>query len=156
MRSVSRTRSLAMKLARHAARVLPGASSPSSSPWAEAMRREVDHIADDAEAVRWGLGCVLASYRARLLQRPAVNPRTAWRQVAASGALMLVIGIALLDNAGGQTPLPEPAVDKTACDPAPPPALCRLPCAEQLLPEKPATPNDNLRDSACPNKSPMR
>jgi hypothetical protein len=80
------------------------------------MRRELDYIEDDAGAVRWALGCVLASYRARLTHRPWFSARTAWRQVAASGALMLVIGFALLDNAGGQTVPPRPAVDETRCD----------------------------------------
>jgi len=151
MTSATRARLLAVMLARHAARAMPGAGSP----WAEAMRREIDHIADDAEAVRWALGCVLASYRARLLQRPAVNARMAWRQVAASCALMLVIGLAMLDNAGGQTPPPEPAFDKTACDPAPPPALCHSPCADQLPLEK-LVAQDPTRDDPCPNESTMR
>ena len=151
MTSATRARLLAVMLARHAARAMPGAGSP----WAEAMRREIDHIANDPEAVRWALGCVLASYRARLLQRPAVSARTAWRQIAASGALMLVIGLALLDNAGGQTPPPEPAFDETACDLAPPPALCRLPCADRLPVERQIAPDDPNRDAPCSSKSKM-
>ncbi len=34
------------------------------------MRRELDHIEDDRAAVRWALGCVVASYRARLPALP--------------------------------------------------------------------------------------
>jgi hypothetical protein len=109
---MSRWRQWAVKLAQHASSVLPGAQSP----WAEAMRRELDYIADDAAALRWAIGCVCASYRARLLQRPWFNPRTSWRQVAASGALMLLLALAVHDNAGGQTEPPRPAPDETMCD----------------------------------------
>jgi hypothetical protein len=152
MTSAGRWRSLAVKLAQHAARMMPD----TGSPWAEAMRREIDHIADDSEAARWAIGCLLASYRARLLQRTAVNARTAWRQVAASGALMLVIGLALLDNAGGQTPPPEPAFDKTICDAQPPlPAGCPSRCADGPPAEMPIAPDDNSRDAPCPSKSKM-
>jgi len=103
-----RWRRLAVKLARHAARVLPGAPSP----WADAMRCELDYIGDDPAALRWALGCVLASYRVRLTHRPCFGARTAWRQVATSGVLMLLIGLALLENAGGQTEPPRPAFDE--------------------------------------------
>jgi hypothetical protein len=108
-----RWRGLAVKLAQHAACVMPGAQSP----WADAMRRELDYIADNATALRWALGCVLASYRARLTYRPWFSAPVAWRHVAASGALMLLIGLALQDNAGGQTEPPRPAFDETTCDP---------------------------------------
>ena len=112
----SRWRRLAGQLARHAACVLPGARSP----WADAMRRELDYIADDPAALRWALGCILASYRARLTHRPnfsarGFSTRAAWH-VAASGVVMLVIGLALQDNAGGQTAPPRPAFDETTCD----------------------------------------
>jgi hypothetical protein len=102
----------AVKLAQHASSVLPGAQSP----WAEAMRRELDYIADDGAALRWAIGCVLASYRIRLLQRPWFNPRTSWRQVAASGALMLLLALAVHDNAGGQTEPPRPELNEAGCD----------------------------------------
>jgi pimeloyl-ACP methyl ester carboxylesterase len=108
----SRWRRWAVKLAQHAAWVLPGARSQ----WADAMRRELDYIADDPAALRWALGCVLASYRARLTHRPGLRAPAAWRQVATSGALMLLIGLALQGNAGGQTELPRPAFDETTCD----------------------------------------
>ena len=52
-------RRLARRLAQHASRVLPGAG-----PWADAMRHELDYIADDRAALRWALGGLLASYRA--------------------------------------------------------------------------------------------
>jgi hypothetical protein len=116
-------RRLAAKLCRHAAAVLPDAS-----PWAQAMRRELDFIADDRAALDWALGCVLASYRVMLASRAAAglgwlrrllrarNPAAVLlRHAAACGALMLAIGLALLENAGGQTP-PPPVLDETACD----------------------------------------
>src|SRR5438067_6713665 len=102
----------AVKLAQHGSRVLPG----TRSPWADAMRRELDYIADDPAALRWALGCVLASYRARLAERGSPHARTAWRQVATGVALMLLIGLVLQDNAGGQTEPPPPALNETRCD----------------------------------------
>ena len=108
----SRWRRWAMRLAQHAACVLPGARSP----WADAMRRELDYIADDSAALRWALGCVLASYRLRLADRPLWSARGTWRHVAASGALMLLIGLAFHDRADGQTEPPRPALNETACD----------------------------------------
>ncbi len=105
-----RSRRLAVTLARHAAWMLP--SAPSS--WAQAMRHELDYIADDSAALRWAFGCMLASYKARLTQW--FNPRPAWRHVATSGALMLLIGLALQERAGGQTEPPRPGFDETTCD----------------------------------------
>jgi pimeloyl-ACP methyl ester carboxylesterase len=107
-----RWRRLAVRLAQHAARIMPGARSP----WADAMRRELDYIKDDPAALRWALGCILASYRARLAHRPSLSARAAWRQVATSGVLMLLIGLALQDNAGGQTAQPRPVFNETTCD----------------------------------------
>lgn len=108
----SELRRLAVRLARHAAWVLP--SAPSS--WAQAMRHELDYIADDSAALRWAFGCMLASYKARLTHRPRFRPRAAWRHVATSGALMLLIGLALQEHAGGQTEPPRPGFDETTCD----------------------------------------
>src|SRR5216683_3709772 len=109
-------RRLAVKLAQHASWVLPGARSP----WADAMRRELDYIRDDPAALRWALGCILASYKARLAHRPYFGARlsvpAAWRHVATSGVLMLLIGLALQENAGGQTEPPRPVFDETTCD----------------------------------------
>jgi pimeloyl-ACP methyl ester carboxylesterase len=97
----NRCRELAVKLARHASRALPDAQSP----WADAMRRELDHIASDPAAMRWALGCILASYRVR----------TAWRYVGTSSILMLLIVISLLGPASGQTDPVRPTFDETAC-----------------------------------------
>jgi hypothetical protein len=130
-----RWRRIAVKLARHAASVLPAAS-----PWAQAMRRELDYIENDRAALAWALGCVLASYKARLaagtkaglgrLRRlssarnrkhpMSLSGARTWevlRHAAASAALMLAVGLALLENGGGQAaPAPFPAVlDETAC-----------------------------------------
>ena len=95
--ALSRWRRLAVQLVQHAASALPGARAP----WAEAMRRELDYIADDSAALRWALGCIIASYRTRLTQWFMIRPT--WRQFATSGALMVLIGLALQENAGGQT-----------------------------------------------------
>jgi hypothetical protein len=105
-------RRLAVKLARHAALALPGAPSP----WAEAMRRELDYIEDDRAALVWAFGCILASYKTRLAARPGSRTWEVLRQAAASGAVMLVIGLVFLENAGGQTEPPQPVGDKAACD----------------------------------------
>ena len=108
----SRWRRWAVRLALHAACMMPGARSP----WADAMRRELDYIADDAAALRWALGCVLASYRSRLTHRPWLSVRPAWRHVAASAALMLLVGLTLQVNAEGQTEPPRPVPNETTCD----------------------------------------
>jgi len=119
MNASPRWRRFAVKLAQHAASVLPAAS-----PWAKAMRRELDYIEDDRAALRWALGCVLASYKTGLAARAENGlgrSRTGefLRHATASGALMLVIGLALLENAGGQTVPPAsspPVLNKTACE----------------------------------------
>jgi hypothetical protein len=102
----------AVKLAQHASWVLPGARSP----WADAMRRELDYIEDDRAALRWALGCVLGSYKTRLAFRSVFGTRAVWWRAATSGVLMVFIGFALLENAGGQTEPPRPVVDETTCD----------------------------------------
>jgi pimeloyl-ACP methyl ester carboxylesterase len=129
-------RRLAVKLAQHASWLLSGAQSP----WAAAMRRELEYIEDDSAALRWALGCVAASYRARLVDWLRFDAR-AWRHVATS-ALMLLIGLALLENAGGQTQAPRPRFDETVCDlPAVSPEIRpRLKCGTVIVPrdyEKP-------------------
>jgi pimeloyl-ACP methyl ester carboxylesterase len=104
-----RCRHLAIRLAQHASRVFPGAG-----PWAEAMRHELDYIDDDAAALRWAMGSLLASYRARLMQRRRLGARPGFRYLGAGGALMLTIGLALMGQASGQ-PL-RPVFNQTACD----------------------------------------
>jgi hypothetical protein len=112
MNGAGRWRRWAVALVRHAASIMPGAHSP----WAEAMRRELDYIGNDPAALRWALGCVMASYRIRMTHRPRWSAALAVRQVAAGGALILLIGVALQDRAGGQTPPPQPALDERSCD----------------------------------------
>ena len=107
----SRWRRLAMKLVQHASRVFP-----STGPWAEAMRHELDYIAGDAAALRWALGGLLASYRARLAQLRCFNARASLRYVGTIGVLLLVIVFALAGHASGQTEPPQPVFDATACD----------------------------------------
>jgi hypothetical protein len=140
MKAASRPwRRLALQLAQHAAAVLPNASSP----WAEAMRRELDYIGDDPAAVRWALGCILASYRVRLAQRPRANARpVAWRVAAASGALLLLIGLALHDDAGGKTEPPRPVFDATTCD--------RPDVTPQIVERPPPAPDPSCADWRAP------
>jgi pimeloyl-ACP methyl ester carboxylesterase len=100
---------LAARFVQHALGIWPGAG-----PWAEAMRHELEHIEDDAAALRWAMGGVLASYRARLAQWRGVSARASFRVASAGGALVLVIGFALVGHASGQ-PL-RPVFDETVCD----------------------------------------
>lgn len=55
-------RRIAAALVNHAVRALPA----KRVEWARAMSNEVNHIAHDFEALRWALGCVLASYSIRM------------------------------------------------------------------------------------------
>jgi len=132
-------RRLAVTFALHAARILPGAGSP----WADAMRRELDYIDNDSAALRWALGCMLGSYRARLIHRPLFRAR--WSHLAASAVLMLLIGLSLQDHAGGQTEPPRPALDRTTCDlPAVSPDL------EADLTDSPAQSGTSCTDQTAP------
>lgn len=60
----SPVRRLAIALVDHAAAILP----KEKSAWADAMRREIQHIERDSEALAWAAGCAVASYveRSRL------------------------------------------------------------------------------------------
>ena len=107
----SRWRRLAARLVQHASWVLPG-----TGPWADAMRHELDYIADDAAALRWALGGLLASYRVRLVQLRCFSARVSLRYVGTIGVLLLVIGLALEGHASGQTEPVQPVFDETACD----------------------------------------
>jgi hypothetical protein len=40
----------------------------------------------------------------------------AWRHIATSGALMLLIGLALQEHAASQTEPPRPVINETTCD----------------------------------------
>ncbi len=67
-------RRLAIALVAHAARILPA----SRSPWADAMRHEIEHIEHDTEALTWAAGCAVASYVERsramdLIHAPGVR-----------------------------------------------------------------------------------
>ncbi|HET6237925.1 MAG TPA: alpha/beta fold hydrolase [Acetobacteraceae bacterium] len=107
-----RWRQIVLKLVQHARWVLPGAGSP----WADAMRHELDYIADDPAALRWAIGCVLASYRVRVTGLRCGGARTCLRHFAACGCLMLLAGLALQGHARGQTEQPRPAFVETTCD----------------------------------------
>ena len=85
-----------------------------ASPWAEAMRHELDYTEGDAAALRWALGGLLVSYRARLAQLRFLSARASLRYATAGGVLMLMIGLAFIGHASGQ-PL-RPVFDKTVCD----------------------------------------
>jgi len=107
-----RYRRLAVLLAQHASRVFLSGRSP----WADAMRHELDYIEDDAAAFCWSLGCVLASYRSRLAHLRCFSTPAIWRHVATSGVLVLLVGVALQGHARGQTEPPRPVFDEATCD----------------------------------------
>jgi hypothetical protein len=157
-------------LAQHAGRVLPGARPSQRAGnqtagnqtvgfWGEAMLRELDYIEDDRDALRWALGCVAASYKARAASyktrlaarrgfTSAIGARNVLRHVAACGALMLVIGFGLLENAESQTEPSRPVMDETACDSRDADAA---PGMGQSLPARTATVS---RDSGRPARAP--
>jgi hypothetical protein len=141
MNALPRWRRWAVKLAQHAARVLPGAGSDRTSAacsdsWADAMQREIDYIEDDRAALRWALGCVLASYKTRLAaDSRCISVREVLRHAAACGALMLVIGFALLGHAASQTEPPRPVPDEATCG------------TPETVPEARALPNGAAGDS---------
>lgn len=65
----SAERRLALRVAGHAARVLPA----SHAAWGRAMLGEVGHLASDRAALRWAVGCLRAAYAARMSgMRPGV------------------------------------------------------------------------------------
>lgn len=109
--AANRPRRLAMKLVQHASWILPGAG-----PWADAMRHELDYIADDRAALRWAFGGVLASYRARLAQLRCFSELASLRYIGTIGVLLIVIGFALDGRASGQTEPVQPVFDETACN----------------------------------------
>lgn len=106
-----RRRRIALKVVKHASRVLPGAQSA----WADAMRHELDYIEDDRTALRWAIGCLLASCGARLAAlrqlwwRPASGPVIA-------GSMLLLIALQLQGHASDQTGPAFPAFAETTCD----------------------------------------
>jgi hypothetical protein len=65
----SRTHRIAVRLVRHAARVLP----PNREHWADAMAAELAHIPEDSTALKWALGCVVASYSERIQHMTTVR-----------------------------------------------------------------------------------
>jgi hypothetical protein len=149
----NRLRRLAAALARHATWMLP--SAPSS--WAQAMRHELHYITDDKAALRWAFGCMLASYKARFMHRPRLSPRIAWRHIATSGALMLLIGLALQEHAASQTEPPQPAFDETPCGlPAVSPEIrSRVrcdPCGAKIAADFIDHPAQEL-DTSCTNRT---
>ena len=84
-----RWRRIATVLAGHASGVLPRARS-ASSPWADAMRRELDYIDDDRAALRWAIGCVTTSYAAQLVVVLRFCGRILSRPLLAAGMLLSV------------------------------------------------------------------
>jgi hypothetical protein len=74
-------RLLAQELLRHAVALLPR----NQSPWADAMRIEIQHIDDDREALSWALGSFRACLTERLrVLRPHISAHTL-------GALWIVV-----------------------------------------------------------------
>ncbi len=72
--STDRKSRLARALATHAMRV----AAPDHSEWTKAMIHEQEHLPPDASAVSWALGCVFASYRARLRAMIRMSGRLRW------------------------------------------------------------------------------
>lgn len=66
MRRVSLFRRLALVMIARASKVLP----PERTVWGEAMKRELDHIQGDLEALRWASGCLVAGYAQRSREYP--------------------------------------------------------------------------------------
>jgi hypothetical protein len=58
-------RRIALRLVRHAARVLRTARPE----WSEALESELNHVPGHYRALMWAIGCVRASYRERYLDR---------------------------------------------------------------------------------------
>jgi pimeloyl-ACP methyl ester carboxylesterase len=87
---------------------------PDAGPWTEAMRHELDYIEDDAAALSWAVGGLLASYRARLVHLLCLSTPAALRYVGVGSVLVLAIGSALMGHASGQ-PL-QPVLDETVCN----------------------------------------
>ena len=104
-----RWRRIALKIVGHASWVLPGARSG----WADAMRSELDYIGDDRAALRWAIGCVTASYLARLAALPRLGWRVATGPVVA-GSMLLLVAMALQGHANEEAS--PAAVDETRCD----------------------------------------
>jgi pimeloyl-ACP methyl ester carboxylesterase len=80
------------------------------------MRHELDYIVDDAAALRWAMGGLLASYRARLAQWRCLSARASFKYVGTGGVLMLIIGFALVRHASGHPEPLRPVFDETVCD----------------------------------------
>jgi hypothetical protein len=96
---MNRCRNMALRFVRHATRILCGAQLP----WAKAMQCELHYIGNDAAALRWALGCVLASYKIRLSHWPWFSARIGWR-CAAAGAGLIFLGVVSFEGyASGQT-----------------------------------------------------
>src|SRR6185437_8491255 len=84
-----RWRRIAMVLAEHASSVLPRARL-APSPWADAMRRELEYIEDDRAALRWAIGCVATSYTAQFVVVLRFCGRILSRPLLAAGMLVSV------------------------------------------------------------------
>jgi pimeloyl-ACP methyl ester carboxylesterase len=134
-----RWRRLAIRIAQHGSWVLPGARSP----WADAMRRELDYIEDDRAALRWAIGCVMASYAARFRALPRPRWRTLLRPVAAGSTLMLFVALALQGHASDETGAAAPAFEEVPCDlpDVSPDIRQRLRCGSVRVPQDHAHPN---------------
>jgi pimeloyl-ACP methyl ester carboxylesterase len=104
-------RRLAVKAVQHASWVLPA----ECAPWADAMLRELRYIEDDRAALRWAVGCVIASYTKRLLVLPRLHARLFLKPVGASFVLVLGLVVALVGHARGQTDAFIPTFEQTTC-----------------------------------------
>ena len=103
------------------------------------MRRELDYIEDDRAALRWAIGCVMASYAAQLATLPRLCGRLLSRPVLAGG-MLLSVALAL-GHANDLTEVPGPAFEETACD---------LPDMSSVSPQKRAWANEAVHEATAP------
>ena len=130
-------RRVAQKVIGHASWVLPGAQSG----WADAMRRELDYIADDRAALRWAIGCVMASYAARLAALPRLRWWVSSKPVVAGVLLLLTALAAVQGHASGEAL--RPVFEATTCDlpDVTPEIRARLRCGTVRVPRDHARPD---------------
>ncbi|HEX3993195.1 MAG TPA: hypothetical protein VHX39_18635, partial [Acetobacteraceae bacterium] len=125
-------RRLALRAAQHAARVLPG----TPSYWAQAMLQELHYIGNDREALRWAIGCVLASYAAKLSAIAQFRSRLLLNGLAAGALFAVFITMALQGHASVPPGIKSPNFDETLCDlpNISPEILPRLQCGTVSVP----------------------
>lgn len=105
------------------------------------MRRELDYIEDDRAALRWAIGCVMASYLARLAALPRLGWRVSSKPIVAGVLLLLTALAAVQGHANGEALLPT--FEETTCDlpEVTPDIRARLRCGTVRVPRDHARPD---------------